>query len=255
MIANSSPSVSASSNERAAVGCTAFSTAKGNIMKWNRLFVLLACCGLLIAGAANAASAQTTTKIAIAKPFVILPQMSEYKQLQAKFQAESAQLNAELDRRRNEIQGMLGQRAQFKPETPQFDDMSAKIDQKKTDLEAWTKMVSLSEEREQKKNLRELWSRIEAATDVVAKKNGFDLVLTDNRQALPNAENATYQGYMETFAMRNTLYAASTVDITDKIALQVEADYAAKARAAGAGIGVGGAVQPNVQVPPRPANH
>ena len=219
-------------------------------MQLNRLFSFLACSGLVISGAASAASGQATPRLAVARPFVILPQMSEYKQLQAKFQGESAQLDAELQRRGKEIQDMLGQRAQFKPDTPQFDEMSAKIDQKKTDFEAWKTMVRLTTEREQKKNIRELWSRIEVATDVVAKKNGIDLVFTDNRQNLPNVEDAPYQGFLATLAQRNMLYATSQVDISDKILIQVEADFAAKARAAGAGGGGGGgAVQPNPLVP------
>ena len=231
-------------------------------MQLNRLLALLTCSGLVIAGAASTASAQATPRIAVARPFVILPQMSEYKQLQAKFVAESNQLNSELARREAEIKDLIGQRgATFKPDTPQFDEMSAKIDQKTTDLEAWKKMVRLTTEREQKKNIRELWTKIEAATDVVAKKNGIDLVLTDNRQSLPNVEDASYQGYLATLAQRNVLYANSAIDISDKISLQIEADFAAKARAAGAGGGGGGAVQPNIQVPqqqrsqPQSANH
>ena len=207
-------------------------------MKCNRLFVLLACCGLLIAGAANAASAQTTTKIAIAKPFVILPQMSEYKQLQAKFQGESAQLDGELSAGETKSRKCWVS-VEYRPDTPQFDEMMAKIDQKKTDLEAWKTMVRLTAEREQKKNLGELWSKIEAATDFVAKQNGIDLVLTDNRQSLPNLEDASYQGYLSTLTQRNVLYANSSIDISDKISLRLEAEFAAKARAAGAG---GGAV-------------
>jgi len=201
------------------------------------LFVM----GLLVAAAPLQAQ-EHPLKIATVNPFKILAQMDEFKDLKAKYDSETSQLNAEMKKKTDALQTLNAQRHEIKPDHPQYEELSNKIDAGAAELDAWKRTIQLQTERQQKKNVRDLFVKIEQATGAIAEQEKIDLVITDSRRELPNIEAMNYEMLLGNLSQRNVLFAAKGLDISEKVLARLDADYA---RSKGPG-------QPGGQ--PRPQN-
>ena len=196
-----------------------------------RIGHLMALVGLSVACAAPLVSAEGTPRIAVVRPLQIMKDSAEYKEHLTNFETETEKLTATHDKKKHDIDAMTAQLKQLNPAHPSYSELSAKIEQASIELDAWQRIVTRDGERERKQMLREIFHHLQAATAKVAKAQQIDLVLTQGEDDLPNIETLDYQALVMNIAGRSVLFSTNTVDISNAVLTQVDADYAAGKKA------------------------
>jgi Skp family chaperone for outer membrane proteins len=137
----------------------------------------------------------------------------------------------------DEIRKLEAQRGQLKPDSPQFDELSEKYNDAALEFKLWQAQATSKAERNQKRQIKALFQKVEAATAEIAQRDGYDLVLAKQRPELPdNVDNVKYEQIVAALSARNVLYASPKADITDAVIALLDSKYKAK--------GGGGAARP-----------
>lgn len=195
-----------------------------------RIGHLMALVGLSVACATPLVSAEGTPRIAVVRPLQIMKDSAEYKEHLTNYETETQKLTAAQDQKKHDIDAMTAQLKQLNPAHPSYGELSAKIEQASIELQAWQQIVTRDGERERKQMLREIFHHLQAATAKVARAQQIDLVLTQGEDDLPNIESLDYQALVMNIAGRSVLFSTNTVDISNAVLTQVDADYAAAKR-------------------------
>lgn len=179
-------------------------------------------------------AADRPAKIAIVNPAKVFSEMQETKALRDKLEARRKELlNKEVEQRQA-IEGLINQRAQFKPDHPKYIEMSEQIDLQKGQLQLWGLVTKASVDRDQKKMLKTLYDKIEVAVGEIAQDRNIDLVVADGRQELTNLEDVSPEELRRALNSRNILYSNKSVDITELVITILDKKFA---QAGGAGAG------------------
>jgi Skp family chaperone for outer membrane proteins len=161
--------------------------------------------------------------------------MQETKKSDADFHTQNDQLVQQQKQKEAEIQDLAKRRADFKPGSAQWQDVTNQIDQKSADLEVWVRVKKAQLERQFKLNMKTLYDHIAQATAEVAQQEHLNLVIADQSPEFigPNLDAITTQRLDEILSARAVLYADKKADITDEVLTKVEANFANANRAAG----------------------
>ncbi|MDB5289111.1 MAG: hypothetical protein JWL69_352 [Phycisphaerales bacterium] len=187
---------------------------------------------LLLVGvlaSAAAAAPEQSTKVAAANPSRILAEMQEAKDLMEKMAAKDRELSAAGQQKKaaaDDLHRQL-QESGLKPGSPQAMELSEKADAADADLQSWVATNRAKADREKKFLLKGMYDKIEAAVADVAKQEGIDLVVTDNRQEPKNLEKTTSDELAHLLGMRSVLFASKNADITEKVIAVLDKNYAA----------------------------
>ncbi len=176
--------------------------------------------------AAPAPSQAAATRVATVDPARVFNDMQETKDLQTKIDSENQRLNAESNRRAEEIKKLRTQRDQIKPDHPQYNQLDQQILKKSMELESWGKFESIRVELVQKRTMKKLFERVQAAVENVAKQKGIDIVIADQRPQLPGSDKSMAE-LKAAIYQRNVLYAARNVDISEQVVNLLDAEYKA----------------------------
>ena len=191
-------------------------------MNLKSLIVPLALLGL--AAVPGAAFAQA--KVAVANPGRIFQEMQETNELKQTLEAERVSLAAQEKERREEVQKLQAQRNQLKPETPQWDDLNNKLMDAATDFQLWGQRTKLKAERNQKRQMKTLFQRIEQAVQEVAQRDGYDIVIADQRPTLPeDLDSIPYDQVLGRINSRTLLYASPKADISDAVIALLDSKF------------------------------
>lgn len=173
----------------------------------------------------------------------VLRAMQETKKLDADFRGKQSEVAQQQQQRESEIQDLQKHRDNnLKPGSPQFRDESAKILQKRSELEVWKQMSSLQLEDWYKESLKGVYDHIAQATAQVAVQDNIDLVIADQSPEIgPDLDKVNVQQLQAALASRAVLYANKKADITDEVLSTVELNFTKQGPAAGP--------------PPLPAGH
>lgn len=181
---------------------------------------------LLAAAAVPAAAQQKTTRVAVVDPTRVFNEMQETKDLRAQLESERQRLAATSKEKEQEIQNLQNQRKAARPDSPQIEELNKQIMQKAVDYEVWGKYAKMDAERVQKRQMRTLFGKIEAAAGDVAKQQGIDLVITDQSPDLPESlEGITIEQLRGVLNSRHVLYASDAADITSAVIALLDARY------------------------------
>lgn len=181
-------------------------------------------------------------RIAVANPSRIFQAMRETQDLKETMKQDLVRLKGEEEERKAKVVKLQGQRNELKPETPQWDDANDALLKAAIDLDTWGKTSKARAERNQKRQMKHLFEQIEAAVTEVAERDGFDLVVADQRPELPqNLDEVNFDQLRGLINSRNVLYASAKADISDRVIALLDAKYkgAAAAPAGGTGAGAG----------------
>ena len=193
-----------------------------------------------------------TVRVAVANPGRIFGEMQETKELQENLKAEGARLKAMEDERRKELQKLQEERNQLKADTPQWEELNNKLMDAVLEFQLWGQKTKAKAERDQKRQLKQLFDHIESACAEVAKRDGYDLVIAELRPELPeNLDQVEFNTLRATINSRNVLYASPKADISDAVIALLDAKHKGKGgtpAASGAGTPA-----PRKQPPPAPA--
>jgi Skp family chaperone for outer membrane proteins len=184
---------------------------------------------LVLVVATNAASAQQkTTRVAVVDPSRVFSEMQETKDLRVSLEAERQRLAATSKEKETEISNLQAQRKATRQDSPQFEDLNKQIMQKAMEYEVWGKFAKMEAERNQKKQMRSLFAKIEIATTEVAKQQQIDLVITDQSPELPDTlEGISIEQLRAVLNSRRVLYASDAANISTAVIAALDAKYKA----------------------------
>jgi outer membrane protein len=168
-------------------------------------------------------------KIAIANTGRIFNEMQETKDLKASLETEHGRLKAQEDERRKELEKLQNERNQLKQDTPQWDELNNKLMDAVLEFQLWGQKTKAKAERDQKRQLKQLFDHIEGAVGEVAKRDGYDLVVAEQRPELPeNLDQVNFDTLRAMINSRNVLYASPKADISDAVIALLDAKHKGK---------------------------
>lgn len=191
---------------------------------------------LLLIGLACAAGAQTApqpaaapvppARIGVVNPSRVFQDMKETKDLRAKLESRRQELQATEAEKRKTIDDLKRARANLKPDSPQYNDISRQFEQASAEFQTWGQVTRMDAEREQKQMMKTLFDKIQTAVGQIAQDQGIDLVLADQGQDVPPVEDLNFDQLRLLLNQRNVLYASKKVDISERVLTVLDAQYA-----------------------------
>ncbi|HEX4124012.1 MAG TPA: OmpH family outer membrane protein [Tepidisphaeraceae bacterium] len=184
--------------------------------------------------AAAPAPAGEAPKFAVIDPQIVLDGMQEMKDIKNQFQQKQQQQQADENSKKAAVAQLDSSRKQLRPGSKQYNEISEQIDQATADLQSWETLTRLRDEREQKQTLLTLYKEIQDACGRIAQQDGLDLVITTIDQDIPSVENMTNDQLHLLLDERVVMFHSARVDITQKVLIQVNLEYAQR-QAGGSG--------------------
>lgn len=172
-------------------------------------------------------------RIAVANPSRIFSEMQETKDLKEDLESERVRLTSMEKEKREELQKIQNQRNQLKADTPQWDELNNKLMDAALEFQLWGQQTKARAERNQKRQMKQLFDHIEKAIEEVAQRDGYDMVLADQRPELPeNLDQINFDQLRALINSRNVLYSSPKTDISDAVIATLDAKYKGKGAAA-----------------------
>jgi Skp family chaperone for outer membrane proteins len=188
---------------------------------------------LLIAHPARSAdpAPSAPVSIAIANPATISEQIKEFKDLNGQFDLDQKSFAQNLQDRKNSLQAMQQALQFLKPDSPEFAAKQDDLLKASIEADAWAKETQLAYERKQKDKLRDLFQEIQDAIAKVAQKDGYSLVLADQRPKIPDDldnPNITVEQLKNVIVARTILYSDQSRDISGEVITLMDKEYASR---------------------------
>ena len=194
-----------------------------------RKLPLLALCALTTLPTAFAAAedAAGTVRIACANPQRILQQMQETKDRNAAMEGERASLIAQEKAKIEEIQTLRKQRDELlKKGTPDYRAKTEEILKKTTEVQIWAKVKEEEVNRRHKEGIKELFDKINAAIEQIAREKKIDMVIADYSVDLPDdVDSITPEQLHSMIRQKNVLFVNKGVDISSEVVTRLDAGY------------------------------
>lgn len=150
----------------------------------------------------------------------------------------AADLNAELDKRRQKIRQEAERRAQEQTElskelgqwkrgSEMYEKRFLKLEEMRAQNDAWQKLTRARVERWHLQMTRQMYDEIVDAVGAVAQRRGLSAILHVERGGLQGGD---IQQVLQQMSRRTVLYADEGVDLTDAVLKQVNATYQRESR-------------------------
>ena len=178
--------------------------------------------------AANGAGAQDRpTRIAVANIPRILSELREAKDLDASFATEKDKLAMEEAKMKEEIRTLEGQAGNFRPDSPQYEDLQNRYVEAVSKYKIWGETVKFKRETQKKRLTRMLYDKIYTAIGEYAAREGIDMVISDVQPMLTEKEFA--QVPLEQLGpllnQRRVVYAGKQSDISQAVIALLDSKY------------------------------
>jgi Skp family chaperone for outer membrane proteins len=188
----------------------------------------LATVSLMSLSNANQAAPDAAAKVALASPSKIFKDMAETQDLQAKLKEEAGQLRTTEQQKKTKLEDMVAALKALKPDAPQFAEKKREFIQAQAEFQAWGQIAQSEVQARQKSQIKGLFDKIQIATAQLAQQKGYDVVLTDARQEIPeNLEALTVEQLQGLIQSRNVLFASPRIDISDQVTALLDTQYKA----------------------------
>ena len=130
--------------------------------------------------------------------------------------------------KREKLIALKAARDALKVDSPQYQERNAELLKASIEYESWGKINEANIQRDQKLQMRRLFEKIEQGVAEVAKKNGYDLVLTDQHPDLPDDVDQINLDQLRTLInSRNVIYTSEKIDISSDVLAVLDARYRA----------------------------
>jgi Skp family chaperone for outer membrane proteins len=174
----------------------------------------------------TAAMAADPARIAVVNPVKIVAEMQERKDLQQKIDNNLKLYDGMLRERKEKASQLKAALDALKPGTPQYEEKKQQFIQADIELAVWAKSTQTSMEQDRKVQMRGLFDRVEAAVGEIAKQKGYDLVLANQADDLPeDLDRMNIDQLRGALRSRNILFASDKIDITPDVLAAVDAKY------------------------------
>jgi len=170
--------------------------------------------------------AQQAPRVAIANTARILNELQETKDLNQKIQNDLTTLEAERKIREQKVKDLQAVRDALKSDSPQFAEKNKEWMNENFQYQIWIQMQKTFLESEQKRQMKQLFDKIEQTVAEVATQKGIDLVLAEQRTEVPeNLDAITVDQLKAVIGQRNVLHHSAAVDLTNDIITAMDAKY------------------------------
>ncbi|HEV7300200.1 MAG TPA: OmpH family outer membrane protein [Tepidisphaeraceae bacterium] len=179
--------------------------------------------GLLVPAVADAQS-----KIAVVRPATVFQEAQETVQLKAKMESEGQVLKKTGDEKGANIRRLEGELSQLRRDSPSYVEKSRELRMARVEAETWGKLTAADLENVEKGRTLEMFKKIQAAIESVAKSKGIEVVISDVSGDLPETvDNVSKQQFTQFLSAKNLWYAAEAADITNEVLAKLDADFKA----------------------------
>ncbi|HEX2973374.1 MAG TPA: OmpH family outer membrane protein [Tepidisphaeraceae bacterium] len=167
----------------------------------------------------------------------VLDAMDEWKAFRDKNENDKQKFTLERSRRKLELEDLMRQRNELKPESAQYREKAQLVAQKEIEHVVWEQMTQLGLIRGEKEAIQQMYAKIVDVVREVAETKKLDLVLAEKKPEVPqqNADRLTAADIAGILSQRDVLYSNEKVDITQAVILLVNKKYAAGAASAATG--------------------
>jgi Skp family chaperone for outer membrane proteins len=181
---------------------------------------------------APAASAEPgPTRIGVMNMDRVFQDLQEAKDIRARQESEQKEFKDLQAAHKAELDGMVAEISQLKPDSPQYEDKTTALQQKSVQYELELKLKQLNMGREQNKLMKSVYDEIEAACADIAKKRGLDLVMSQVRPEFPpNVQDQNPDAIRTLIQQRTMIYVSPTIDITSDVITALDAKYRANGK-------------------------
>src|SRR5918993_2333808 len=177
--------------------------------------------------------------------------MQESQDLKVNLESERVRLTSMEKEKRDALQALQNQRNQLKQDTPQWEELNNKLMDAALEFQLWGQQTKAKAERNQKRQMKQLFERIEQAVGEVAARDGYDIVFADQHPELPeNLDQINFDQLRALINSRTVLYTAKKSDISDAVIALLDSKYKGRG-GTGAAPPAGGSAQPAAAAPQR----
>jgi Skp family chaperone for outer membrane proteins len=197
--------------------------------------------GVFAAAPAGAQQAGATGgKVAVVNVNSVRGKIQELADFRAQVQTQQAMIDASKKQHDKQVQDLVDQIRNFKPDSDQFNDALVKLDETRAKYNVSDQLLQAALLRTVNGKQKKLYDEIMAVTAELSKKKGIDLVLVYNDvQVPPGIQEANPEELNKLLGQRTILYVSDKIDLTEEVSAALDAQYKAGGAPAG-----GGAVAP-----------
>jgi Skp family chaperone for outer membrane proteins len=204
---------------------------KGTVMTCKHLAVigLIAVLAIFALAPAHAqAPVAAVERIAVASPGQVFNSIQETKDISQQREATHKSLEAQRQQKEQKVRDLTQALQLLKADSPGYADKRSEAESASVEYDVWVKITQADQERDAKLQLRALWDKVTAAVAEVATQKGYDLVLADSREEIPDdIDRVTGEQLQALIHTRNVLYASAQTDITQDVIALMDAKYKA----------------------------
>ncbi|HSI33522.1 MAG: OmpH family outer membrane protein [Phycisphaerae bacterium] len=175
---------------------------------------------------AGIAAAQGSPTIGVVNPARVFNEMQETVDLKQKLAGDRQAIENEEKARVNDVEEARKAARLFNPGTAEFKAKNNEFMTKAIALQTWRELTKADLARQQKTQMKDLFTKIESATKDVAKMKKIDLVLVDQRADLPeDLEQINVDQLRALINQRTILHADPKLDISGDVISVLNAQY------------------------------
>jgi Skp family chaperone for outer membrane proteins len=173
--------------------------------------------------------------IAIANLLNIANNIKEYGDLNNETDLDAKSYQSTLQDKKSQLDALQQSMNYLKPDSPQYTEQSQKLLEEEIKVKAWDEETKIELQRRYKVRLRSLFQEIEDAVASVAQKDGYNLVLCDQRLQIPdNLDNVDVPTLRNLILQRTVLYSDQSRSIDGEVITLLDKNYADRGAGAGA---------------------
>lgn len=154
----------------------------------------------------------------------VLEALDEWKAEVARSTAAGESFQAELIKRRDNLDALAADLDDFVVGTKQYEEAEQAIKKASIDLRAFMSLADLREARTKQRAILRIYNHIREGTSAVSQQEGYGIVLMDD-SAIPISEESS--DVLGDISARRVLYASPTLDVTDSIILHLNSQWQA----------------------------
>ena len=190
-------------------------------------FALAALAACVVPG--PSASAQDGPRIATINPAKIFGEMQETKDLKQKMASDAKAITDEGQRRGAEVEDAKKRRGLFNDGTEDAEKANKEYMEKMISAQAWQQMIKAQVERDNKRQMKSLFEKIEKATQQVAQAKKIDLVIVEQKVEMPaDLDQINVEQLRAVINQRSVLYSSGRFDISNEVLAALDAQYKQK---------------------------
>jgi Skp family chaperone for outer membrane proteins len=154
----------------------------------------------------------------------VLEALDEWKAEVTRSTAAGESFQAELIKRRDNLDALAADLDDFVVGTKQYEGAEHAIKKASIDLRAFMSLADLREARTKQRAILRIYNHIREGTSAVSQQEGYGIVLMDD-SAIPISEESS--DVLGDISARRVLYASPTLDVTDSIILHLNSQWQA----------------------------